>query len=432
MGGMTARVQVVVVGAGFGGLAVARDLAGAAVDVTIVDRNNFHTFQPLLYQVATAGLSGVDVCHAVRAMFHRQANVRFRRATVVGVDWDGRHVDLADSGRLRFDYLVLGAGASTEYFGIDGAEKHALPLYGLTDALRLRNHILERFEHVDADRTQIADGALTFVVVGGGPNGVEMAGALVELVDMALAQDFRHLDLSRVVRIVLVERNDRLLSLFSPPSHRHAREALESLGVEVRLGDAVARIETTAVHLASGERVPCQTTIWAAGVKANALAGTLGLEQGRGGRIVVGADLSLPDDPTVFVVGDLAAASGTDGRLLPQLAPVAMQEGRHVARQIRRRLDCRETTGFRYRSKGLMATIGRGSGVAELPMGVRLHGTSGWLAWLVLHLVMLAGFRNRISVFVSWAWNYITWDRAYRLIIERCDTEPLGSASDDN
>ena len=421
---MTSRPHVVVVGAGFGGLAAARGLGDADVEVTIVDRNNFHTFQPLLYQVATAGLSGVDVGHAVRAMFHRQANVRFRRAKVVGVDWDDRQVELADGGHLRFDYLVLAAGASTSYFGIDGAEEHALPLYGLTDALRLRNHILERFERADADRAQITEGALSFVVVGGGPTGVEMAGALVELVDMALAQDFRHLDLSRVVRIVLVEREDRLLPLFSSPSQRHAREALEARGVEVRLGDPVARIESKAVHLASGERVPCQTPIWAAGVKANPLAGALGLQQGRAGRIVVGTDLSVPGDPTVFVVGDLAAAGDAYGHPLPQLAAVAMQAGRHAASQIRRRLDGRETTRFRYRSRGRMATIGRGAGIAELRMGIRFRGTLGWLAWLVLHLAMLAGFRNRISVFVSWAWNYLTWDRAYRLIIEFPGREP--------
>jgi NADH:ubiquinone reductase (H+-translocating) len=409
---------VVVVGAGFGGLAVARGLAGIDVDVTIVDRNNFHTFQPLLYQVAKAGLSGVDVGHAVRALFQRQDNVRFRRATVVGVDRDSRQVNLADGDRLRYDLLVLGAGASTSWFGVDGAEEHALPLYGLTDALRLRNHILDRFERVDADRTQIAEGALTFVVVGGGPTGVEMAGALIELVDMALAHDLRHLDLSRVVRVVLVERGETLLPLFAPSSQRHARNALEARGVWVRLSDAVTRIDAKAVHLASGVSVPCQTAIWAAGVKANPLAGALGLEQGRAGRIVVGADLSVPGDPAVFVVGDVAAAAGTDGRPLPQLAPVAIQEGRHAARQICRRLEGRATTPFRYRDPGLMATIGRGAGVAELRSGLRFHGAPGWVAWLLLHLVILVGVRNRISVLVSWAWNYLTWDRAYRLIIE--------------
>lgn len=428
---MTTRPHVVVVGAGFGGLATARDLAGTDVEVTIVDRNNFHTFQPLLYQVATAGLSGMDVGHSVRAMFRRQANVGFRRGQVVRVDWDSRQVCLADGSDLRFDYLVLAVGASTNYFGVDGAEEHALPLHGLTDALRLRNHILECFERVDADRSQIAEGALTFVVVGGGPTGVEMAGALVELVDMALAKDFRHLDLTRVVRVVLVEREDKLLSLFSAPSQRHAREALESRGVDVRLGDPVARIESKAVHLASGERVSCHSPIWAAGVKANPLAGALGLERGPAGRIVVGADLSVLGYPTVFVVGDLAAATGADGAPLPQLAAVAIQEGRHIARQIRRRLEGRETTRFRYRNRGLMATIGRGAGIAELRIGIKFHGTPGWLAWLVLHLVMLAGFRNRISVFVSWAWNYLTWDRAYRLIIEPPGPDAPRSASED-
>jgi Pyridine nucleotide-disulphide oxidoreductase len=242
-------------------------------------------------------------------------------------------------------------------------------LYGLTDALRLRNHILERFERVDADRAQIAEGLSASWSSVAAPRESRWPGAVVELVDMALAQDFRHLNLSSVARIVLVEREDRLLPLFSAPSQRHAREALKARGVEVRLGDPVARIESKAVHLASGEWVPCQTPIWAAGVKANPLANTLGLQQGRAGRIVVGTDLSVPGDPTVFVVGDLAAAEDAHGHPLPQLAAVAIQAGRHAASQIRRRLAGRETTRFRCRSRGLMATIGRGAGIAELRMG---------------------------------------------------------------
>ena len=404
--------DVVIIGAGFGGLDAAKALARASVRVTIVDRHNFHTFQPLLYQVATAGLNAADVAYAVRGIFRRQANVSFRQAEVRGVDWS-RHVLLLDDGELRFDRLVVAAGATAAYFAIDGAAEHGFPLYVLEDAITLRNHILERFEAADADPSMVDDGALCFVVVGGGPTGVEVAGALSELFAMVLRKDFPGLDMRRA-RIALVEMADTVLQPFSPASQRHARERLSGMGVEVRTNEAVVRVTPTRVVLQSGVELKAHTLVWAAGVRANPLAEALGVPTGRAGRIVVGPDLRIDGHDDAYAIGDIAAIPDGNGALLPMLAQVAKQSGRHAAREI--------ATGrhrpFRYRDLGTMATIGRRAAVAELPLHVRLSGTPAWMAWLGLHLVTLVGFRNRLSVFLNWAWNYVTWDRGPRLIIE--------------
>ena len=418
------RLQVVIVGAGFGGLAAARELADAPVDVTLVDRNNVHTFQPLLYQVATSGLASADVAYPVRGIVARQENLAFRQASVIGADLDARILHLQHEEHevedLPYDHLIVAAGATTNTFGIPGVDHHGFPLYNLADAVRLRNHVLERFEAADAEPALLDDGALTFVVVGGGPTGVEVAGALTELFHVVLRKDFRTLDVSRA-RVVLVEMLPQLLGPFSRSSQAHARGALEQRGVEVRTGVQVARVRGNRVTFADGEELAAHTLVWAAGVKANPIGAALGLRTGRGGRIEVGPDLEVPDHPGVWAVGDVAAivdAHGRDGALLPQLAPVAIQSGRHVARQI-----CCVAAGrpaprapFRYRDKGTMATIGRSRAVAELPLGIKLRGFPAWLAWLGLHLVMLAGFRNRISVFANWAWNWLTYDRGPRLI----------------
>jgi NADH dehydrogenase len=412
--------RVVIVGAGFGGLEAAKALRDAPVDITLVDRHNFHTFQPLLYQVATAGLNAADVAYAVRGIFQEQPNLAFRQATVAGIDWERRVVELAGDGPgLDFDHLVVAAGSTAGFFGIPGAEEHGFPLYTLAEAVALRNHVLGRFEAADADPAVIDDGALTFVVVGGGPTGVEVAGALVELFDKVLRKDFGRLAVDRA-RIVLVEMADHLLGPFHPRSRRHARQTLESRGIEVRLGEAVTEVGPTGVQLSSGDVLPCHTLIWAAGVRANPLAEALGIPTGRAGRVVVGADLRIPGHPDAFAVGDVAAIP--DGRkggeaVLPQLAPVAMQSGRHAAAEIVRSLRGEPPQPFRYRDKGIMATIGRRAAVAELPLGIRLRGTPAWLAWLGLHLVFLVGFRNRLSVFLNWAWNYFTYDRGPRLIL---------------
>lgn len=416
--------HVVIVGAGFGGLAAARELARAPVTVTLVDRHNFHTFQPLLYQVATAGLASTDVAYPVRGIVARQPNLSFRQAEVIGADLDARLVHLQNADHevedLAYDHLVVAAGATSNSFGIPGVDHHGFPLYNLEDAVRLRNHVLERFEAADAEPTLIDDGALTFVVVGGGPTGVEVAGALTELFHLVLRKDFRHLDVGRA-RVVLLEMQDVLLAPFGHASQRHARDTLESRGVEVRTGAQVARVRGNRVTLADGTELAAHTLVWAAGVKANPVGAALGLRTGRAGRIVVGPDLRTPDHPEVWAIGDVAAiedATGGEGALLPQLAPVAQQSGRYVARHIAAQAGGRPAppTPFHYRDKGTMATIGRSRAVAELPFGIDLRGFPAWLAWLGLHLVMLAGFRNRISVFANWAWNWLTYDRGPRLI----------------
>ena len=322
--------RIVVIGAGFGGLEVARHLKGAPVEVTLVDQHNFHTFQPLLYQVATAGLNAADVAHVVRGLFHHQSNVRFLQGRVTGVDWDARAVTVADQAALPFDHLVLAGGATVTYFGTPGAADHGFPLYTLADATHLRNHIVRRFEAADADPTELDRGGLTFVVVGGGPTGVETAGAMAELFAVVFRKDYPALDVSRA-RVVLVEMQDHLLDPFKASSRRHALDTLVARGVEVRLGAKVTSVAPDHVTFADGEVVPCQTLVWAAGVQANPLAATLGLPQDRGGRVVVGPDLRVPDHPDVWAIGDIAATRDRRGDLLPQLAPVAMQSGRHVA-----------------------------------------------------------------------------------------------------
>jgi NADH:ubiquinone reductase (H+-translocating) len=413
---MGVRPRIAIIGAGFGGLAVAKGLAGAPVEVTLVDRQNFTTFQPLLYQVATSGLNAADVAHPVRGLFHRQRNLLFRRGEVGGVDWERRQLHLVDQQPLDFDQLVVAAGAVTSWFGVPGAARWAFPLYTLDDAVHLRNHIVERFEAADADPARIDDGALTFVVVGGGPTGVETAGALAELAAVVFRRDYPLLDVGRA-RIVLVEAQSSLLTSFRGDSQKHAVDSLRSRQVELRFGETVTEIGSNYARFASGETLPAETVVWAAGVTASPLVTTLGLPTTRGGRIVVERDLSVRDHPGVWAIGDIAAAPGRDGAPLPQLAPVAMQAGAHVARQIQHQLSGASTRPFRFRNRGIMATIGRRAAVAELPGRVRLHGTLAWLAWLGLHVVYLAGMRNRASVLLNWFWGYMTWDRGPRLIL---------------
>ena len=411
------RPKVVVVGAGFGGLSVLRGLADQPVDVTVVDRNNFHTFLPLLYQVATSGLNAADVAHPIRAIVARHRNIDVRHGTVEGVDWDRNEVQVAGQAPLPFDHLVLAAGSTANDFGIPGVAEHGYPLYTLDDAARLRNRVLERFEAAALDQSLIDDGALTFAIVGGGPTGVETAGALAELFDKVLRDDFHTLPVQRA-RVVLIEMADSLLTPFGPRSRDHALDALRRRGVEVRLSTRVSSVGDDHVVLDGGERLPAHTLVWAAGVQANPLARVLGVAQGPGGRIVVDRDLSVPDRPGLWVIGDLAHTPGAveDGGAAPQLAPAAMQAGELVAANVLRTVAGEPTQPFRYRDKGTMATIGRRSAVAEIPGVPILVGSVAWAAWLVLHLVMLIGFRNRLSVLVNWAWNYLTWDRGPRLI----------------
>ncbi len=416
---MGVRPHVVIVGAGFGGLAVARSLDRHPVEVTLIDRNNFTTFQPLLYQVATAGLNAADVAHPIRGLFHRQRNLRMLVGEVTGVDWERREVLLADHQPVPFDHLVLAMGAVATWFGVPGAAEHALPLYTLGDAVEVRNHVVSRFEAADADPSLVDQGELNFVVVGGGPTGVEMAGALAELFAVVFKRDYPSLGVGRA-RVVLVETRDRLLEPFHASSQRAALDALRARQVEVRLEETVDEVTPDHVRFTSGEVLPARTVIWAAGVRAHPVARAMGLPTTASGRVEVAADLSVPGRHGVWAVGDVAAPRAKRGSgVLPQLAPVAMQSGAHVARQIGRLVEGKPTQPFRFRDKGTMATIGRRAAIAELPGRIRLHGTLAWLAWLGLHILYLAGVRNRASVLLNWAWGYLTWDRGPRIILRR-------------
>lgn len=399
--------------------------------VTLVDRNNYHTFRPLLYQVATAGLQPQDIGHNLRNLFgrrfHRSGSVvRVRMGTVVDVDRGRRRLHLADGSQLAYDVLVIAAGASTADYGIPGVAEHSFPLKSLTEAVTVRNHVLKRFEAAALHPEEIADGALTFVVAGGGPTGVELSGALTELFRV-LRRDHPELPHGRV-RVVLVEMLPTVLPPYAQRSRSYTEQALLERGVELRVGTTIERVEADRVLFADGEQLRTNTLIWTAGVKANPLASLLDAAQTEGGRIVVDADLRLPGDRHVFVAGDIAAATGPDGAPLPQLAPVAIQQGKHVADQIAAVLRGQPTTPFRYRDKGSMATIGRSDAVVELPFGLRYHGFPAWMSWLFLHLLYLVGFRNRVAVLLSWIWNYVTYDEANRLIIEPRDPD---EAADD-
>ena len=409
--------RVVIVGGGFGGLKLAQELADQPVEVTLVDRRNFHTFQPLLYQVATAMLDPAAIARSLRAIFQDQGNVVVRLATVVGVDWDARVLLTAEGAPpVTFDTLVLATGAVTSDYGITGVEEHAFPLKTTDEALKLRSHVLACFEQADADPGLVEHGILTFVVVGGGPTGVELAGALVELIHRVLRKDFPRVAVDRA-RVVLVEATDHLLGGFARASQRNADETLRSRGVEVRLGEKVVGVSPTAVDLGH-QAIATRTLIWTAGVRANPLADALGLAQASGGRIVVDDDLSVPGHPEVYVIGDLAAGRDTDGQLHPQMAGVAQQGAVHVARQLRRRREGLGPTPFTYRSKGIMATIGRNAAVVEVPGGLRFRGRLAWVMWLALHLQRLVGFRNRWEVLSQWAWNYLSYDRTARLMVD--------------
>ena len=426
---------MVIVGAGFGGLAAAKALKRSPVDVEIIDAKNFHLFQPLLYQVATAGLDADDVAYAVRGVFRRQRNANVQMATVTGVDLDAKTLTLdrgGDRAELAFDSLVLAAGAVSTDYGVDGVEEHAVALKTLDDALELRHRVLERFERAAADPAMIERGELNVVLCGGGPTGVETAGAMMELFTKVLAKDFPTLDV-RAVRVILVEAAPRLLPAMSAKSGERARRTLTRHGVEVRLGVGVDRIVAATaegtdhhlVHLVDGTVIPAGVVVWAAGVRANPVAETLGVELTKGGRVVVDSDLTVPGHPDVYAIGDIAATPASHNEppaeraLLPQVAQPAIQGGKHVARQIARRLEGLPTEAFHYQDKGTMATIGRHDAVTEFPNGWRLTGFVGWLAWLGLHLLYLIGFRNRANVLVNWAWNYITFDRGSRIIERR-------------
>ena len=412
------KPRVVIVGAGFAGLYAAKALRHEAVEVLMIDQHNYHTFQPLLYQVATAGLEVGDIAHQVRDVFRKQANFRFRQASVTGVDWDGKELILAEDQRLAFDYLILGVGAVYNDFSVPGVLEHAFFLKSLTEAANIRSHILAQLERASAQPELIDEGILNFVLVGAGPTGVEMAGALVELFEHALESDFPDLDLSRA-KVILLEMTDKVLAPYSERSRRYTECTLRARGVDLRLNETVAAVREHELELKSGEVIPTETLLWAAGVRAHPLAEALGVELERGYRVKVETDLSLPGKPYAFVVGDMSGAKDNEGKMYPQVAQVAIQQGKHAARQIARQLKGEPTEAFSYFDKGIMAIIGRNAGVAELSKrlsGLELRGFLGWLGWLFIHLIYLPGHQNRFNALATWAYNYFTYDRHVRLI----------------
>jgi NADH dehydrogenase len=405
--------HVVVVGGGFGGLNAARALAGQPVRVTLLDRRNHHLFQPLLYQVATAALNASDIAAPLRSVLRRARNVTVLLAEVERVDLAAHRLQL-DRGGLAYDALILAAGASHSYFGHEDWEVFAPGLKTLEDALEIRRRVLLAYESAERE----PDGAeqkalLTFVVIGGGPTGVELAGALAEISRQTIARDFRVIDPTGA-RVILLEGGARVLAAFPEPLSHRAQAALEHLGVEVRTRATVTRVTADAVWLGA-EQVRARTVLWAAGVAAAPLARTLGVELDRAGRVSVNPDLSLPGHPEVFVIGDMSLCRDEKGVPLPGLAPVAIQQGRRAADNVLRHLSGRPTRPFRYRDRGTMATIGRAKAVAVIG-GVKLSGLVAWLAWLFVHIMFLIGFRNRFLVLFEWAWAYVTWQRGARLI----------------
>jgi len=406
------RRRVVVIGAGFGGLSAAKGLAGSAFDVTVVDRHNYHLFQPLLYQVATAGLSPADIASPIRAIFRRQENAKVVLAKVSGVDTVRSEV-IAEGRRIAYDDLVIATGAEHAYFGHDWAS-YAPGLKTIDDATYLRRRILLAFERAEAEAdTAERRRLLNFVVVGGGPTGVEMAGAIAELAKRALASDFRSID-PRCAQIILVEAAPRLLLPFDPSLSEAARLSLVELGVEVRLGAGVTDCDCSSVSIGD-ERIETRTIMWAAGVKASPAAEWLGGESDRAGRVKVEPDLSVPGHSNIFVIGDVAHVVGPDGKPLPGVAPVAKQQGRYVADLLRARAQGHSMPPFGYRDFGSLATIGRKRAVAQLG-SMKLSGFVAWLLWSVAHVYFLIGFRNRLAVAMNWLWNYLTFQRGTRLI----------------
>ncbi len=406
--------RVVIVGAGFGGLTAAKALGKAPVHLTVIDRRNHHLFQPLLYQVATAGLSPADIATPIRAILGRQRNTTVLLGKVTGIDAAARMV-MMDRQRIPYDTLIIATGARHAYFGHDEWEAVAPGLKKLDDATDIRRRILVAFELAEnLPESEERRRLLTFVIIGAGPTGVELAGAIAELARRALAADFRNID-PRSTRVVLVEAGPRVLAAFPESLSAAAQRALEKLGVEVRLGRAVTRCDDGGVDIA-GERVDSRTILWAAGVAASPAAKWLGAEADRAGRVKVTADLTLPGHPEIFVLGDTAAAVDAAGKPLPGIAPVAKQQGAYVADVLRARLEGGAAPEpFRYRHLGNLATIGRKVAVADFGV-IRLHGRVAWLLWGLVHVYFLIGFRNRAAVLMDWLWAYVTFQRGSRLI----------------
>jgi NADH dehydrogenase len=409
--------KVVIVGMGFGGMSAARSLAKSGFEVTVIDRHNYHLFQPLLYQVATAELNVEAIAYPIRAIVRDWKNVKYRMANVTGLDMEARQVLISsDEGddRISYDTLILAAGSTTNFFGNQEIIQHAYDLKILNDAINLRNQILSIYERAALEKDEATRRALmTFVVVGGGPTGVEFSGALSELAHNVLAKDFPGVDVNET-KIILVESGDELLSMFTPNLQKYALQRLQKMNVEVRLKNRVSSATADKVLLEGGGEIPAHTLFWAAGVRAAEIAEAIDVPKARGGRVPVEPDLSLKDHPEIFVIGDLMYLE-QDGKPLPMVAPVAMQGGKYVARLLKAREKKQTLPPFKYFDKGSMAVIGRNTAIA-MTGPLKLKGFIAWVAWLILHVYYLIGFRNRVMTMMSWAHDYFFYDRQVRLI----------------
>ena len=411
------RRRVLVLGGGFGGIGAARALKGVDVDVVLVDKHDYHTFQPLLYQLATDLLETAVVGHALRGLFHEQPNVAVHQATVTGIDLERRTVEFAEMAPLEYDYLVLAVGAEVTFFGTPGAPEHAFPMYTLSDAVRLKEHVLERWEAADRNPTLVDDGALNVVVVGGGPTGVESAGALAELYRQSFAKDYPSLPQENA-RIVLVEAAPELFTMFKKGLRDYARKQLEKFGVEVLVGERVSSVEPTRVTLESGTVLQAHTLVWGAGLEANPVAASLGLELQKGNRVPVGPDLTAAGHPDVFVAGDVAwITDAKTGKVLPQLGSVALQAGEHAGANVARLLAGNEPEPFVYHDKGTMATIGRGAAVIQTARGRTIKGKTAALAWGTVHLALLSTGEDRAKAIADWTWAGFAHERPGRITV---------------
>jgi NADH dehydrogenase len=412
------RPQVVILGGGFAGIGAAHELKKAEVDVVVVDKHDYHTFQPLLYQLATGLLETTAVGHSLRDLVKDQDNATIHKAPITGIDLEAKEVRFEGLAPIAYDYLVLALGAEVTFFGTEGAAEHAFPMYTLPHALRLKNHVLERWEAADKDSSLVEDGALNAVVVGGGPTGVETAGALAELYRTNFDKDYPGIPQEKV-RIVLVEAGDEIFAMFKPNLRKYAREALEKRTVEVVTGARVQSVSPTQVTLATGEVIPAHTLVWGAGLQGNSLVKSLGIELQRGDRIAVGPDLELPGHPGVFVVGDIAAI--TDAKVqqaLPQLGSVALQSGEHAGESIARRVAGKSPKPFAYHDKGTMAAIGRNAAVVQMLGGKTMKGHKAQFAWRAVHLALLPTNEDRAKAVVDWAGSELTHQRVGRITVD--------------
>ncbi|MDQ3929153.1 MAG: NAD(P)/FAD-dependent oxidoreductase [Chloroflexota bacterium] len=422
----TRRPRVVIVGAGFGGLNAARLLANKDVDVLVLDCNNYHGFWPLLYQVATAGIESEAIAHPVRAIFRKYRNLNFRMNTVTSVDLH-KKVVYTEGRPVAYDYLILAAGSANNYFGNNALARYTYGLKDIDEAEHLRNRLLYCFEQAAAETDpQRRQELMTFVIIGGGPTGVELSGAFSELIHFVFKKDYPTLDVSKA-RVILVEATDKVLSAFPENLQRSAKKKLMSMAVELRLNSKVQSVERGLVTFEDGSTIKAGAVVWAAGVKGSELGDTLGVEQGKGGRVKIEPELHIREHPEVFVVGDMAYLEGYKGdQAYPMVAQVAIQQGKHAARNILAHAGGREMTPFRYFDQGSMATIGRRYAVLDA-FGLRLSGRLAWFGWLFIHIIYLIGFRNRLIVLTNWAYNYFSYERAVRLITGKdLEMQPIG------